>query len=192
MKSSVAILLALAFAGSASATDRVANGSFNTDLSAWTASGAGISFDAANGAPTAGSLHFVITNATAGQHAQLIQCIDFAPSGAVDLLGSSRVAAESATATTQIRVDAFGATGCAGTLLGTFGGTAVSSEIGTNGIWDRFGFLAGNLPAATQSVSLQLLVGVANAGDSIDVSWDHIQFGEAGTLPVELSSWEVD
>jgi hypothetical protein len=191
MKSTAVLLLALAFAGSASATDRVANGSFDTDLSGWTASGAGISFDATNGAPTAGSLHFVIANATAGQNAVLTQCIDFAATGAIDLLGSTREQAANG-GTSVLRVVAYNAVGCAGTQLGTFGGAAISTENGTDGVWSRYGFLGASLPAAAQSFAVQVVVSLPDVGDSIDVSWDHIQFGEAGTLPVELMAFEVD
>jgi hypothetical protein len=191
MKSSVVLPFALAFAASASASDHVANGSFTTDLSGWTASGAGISFDAANGAPTAGSLRVNVPSASAGQSAVLTQCINFAPTGALDLLGSSRQQS-AADATTLLRVVAYNATACSGTQLGTFGSTALSTETGTNGVWSRFGFSDATLPAAAQSFAVQIIVSFPNAGDSIDVSWDHIQFGEAGTLPVELMTFEVN
>jgi hypothetical protein len=192
MKTSVLFLIAVAFAVPASAMDRVANGSFDSDLSQWTASGAGISFDAASGAPTAGSLRINVPKSSPGMSDVVSQCINYVPAGPVDLLASSQQHSASLGATSIVRIVAYNAPACAGTQLGTFGGTAVSSETGTNGVWSRYGFLVASLPAAAQSFAVQIVVSFPNAGGGIDVSWDHIQFGDAGTLPVELMTFAVD
>jgi hypothetical protein len=187
---SAIIVAILAFAAESHAADLVVNGSFDSDLSGWTASGAGISFDATNGAPDAGSVHIVAANPATST--TLTQCIDITPTGNVDLLASAQPHSATGGATAVIRIAAYNATTCSGIQLGTFGGAAVSTEIGTNGIWTRYGFLVGSLPAATRSIAMQLIVSTPNAGDAIDISWDHIQFGDSGTLPVELQSFEVD
>ena len=173
--------------------DRVVNGSFNTDLTGWTpttGSGGTIAIDAADGAPSAGSVRLTSPDSTA--IASLFQCIDFVPTGPIDFKGDAFTESVAGNAVSILRLTPYDMPGCAGNVLGNFNASLIGSEPGTNGTWEQFGFLTATISTSTQSVGISVRNYASTPGDAIDILWDHIQFGPSGTLPVELESFAVE
>ena len=188
--SCAALLLSLAAHANG---DVVVNGSFTTDLSGWTpttGSGGTVTLDALDGAPAAGSVRLTSPDSTAV--AFLIQCIDFTPTGPVDFKGSAFTESVAGGAVGILRLVPYDAVGCGGNVLGNFNGSVIGSEPGTNGTWTVYGFLGATISTSTQSVGISVRNFANTPGDSIDILWDHIQFGPSGTLPVELESFTVE
>ncbi|HKE49022.1 MAG TPA: hypothetical protein VKB52_13240 [Rhodanobacteraceae bacterium] len=185
---SVALMpMAMAHAGG----DRVVNGAFVTDLSGWSANApSGVSFDAADGAPLAGSAHLVAPAATT---VFLSQCVAFTPAGPIDFFGSSLALAASGAPSAVLRYTEYDNATCNGSVLGAFNAAVVGTESGSGGTtWTRWGLQNAPLSASTRSVLIGIYAIASQPGDALDILWDHIQFGPSGTLPVELESFTIE
>jgi hypothetical protein len=191
--SRLAAFALMTLAATTHAGDLVVNGSFDSSLLGWTIPvPTGITFDPTDGAPSAGSVH-AIANATGSSVVTLpiYQCIDSVPTGPIDALGSMVTLSSVGSATSFLRVHAFSGVACSGAILAAYNGVVVAQEQGVSGVWTRFGVRSQTLPAGTQSVAVYAIT-QASPGQSIDVRWDHIQYGDSGTVPVELQSFAVD
>lgn len=197
MKSRISVgvvCAAFVFAMRVHASDIVVNGSFDADLSSWVpngASGGSVTYDGADGAPTAGSAHLFEPDPTAT--AVLTQCIAFAPTGPVDLFGSTRTLSASGSAFTVLDATLYGTANCTGTSLSVLNAAVIGTEPGTGGTtWTRWGFQNATPAAGTLGVLIGVHAAAVQVGDSLDILWDHVQFGPSGTLPVELQSFVVE
>jgi hypothetical protein len=189
-----AALVALSFSATARAANLVVNPDFTADITtAWTSSATGAAgsavWSSSVGSPTAGSAHLtaIASSFALPSTISLTQCVAIAAPNSFDYIVRSFTNSSNGTSNNQARVTFFAGSSCAGTNLGT-------SEAGTFVLlpdtWLERSLTGTPLPATTVSALVELF---ADSGTALmDVNFDNVRFGIAGTVPVELQSFSAE
>ena len=168
----------------------LANPDFDSSLTGWTPSVVSVGgsvHSGASGSPAPGSANLWAQYVTAFSGAALGQCVAIAAPGQVDLF--ARFLQTSGFGDRRVEATFHPGAGCTGA-----GVTVVQDSYGflPDG-WTEIGRLAYTLPAGTQSAWISISVGAEGPPDGVvQVRFDHVRFGPAGTTPVALESFAIE
>ncbi len=184
----LAVALAM-IAAPAPAQNLVLNPDFTSDIAQWSAigtAGASGAWLGALGSPTPGSAELT---ASGTGFFDLYQCVTMSAPGNYDFLVHMRTQSSVGDASSRAAVWFWTGATCNGTSVGS---NVATNESPLGGGWVERSVVNAPLPAGTMSVFVQLDVQSNVAGAAIDVLFDNVRFGPAGTVPVRLQRLTVE
>jgi hypothetical protein len=188
-----AAFVALSFSATARAANLIVNSDFPADVTtAWTSSGTGgsVVWDNVNGSPAPGSAHFIAANAGAPVSRSLTQCVAIATPNNFDYIVRTHINSSSGSADSLARVSFFTGASCTGTFLSVLVASTLSP---VGGGWIERSLVNTPLPATTGSAFVELTAASGSSvNDHMDINFDNVRFGIAGTVPVELQSFTAE
>jgi hypothetical protein len=190
-----AAFVALSSSATARAGNLIVNSDFPADVTtAWTSLGTGgtVAWDNVNGSPLAGSAHFVAANAGAAVARSLTQCVAIAAPNNFDYIVRTVINSSSGTAVSLARVRFFGGASCTGIFLGASDANTLSP---VGGGWIERSLVNTPLPPAPPTVSALVeltAISGSSVNDHMDINFDDVRFGIAGTVAVELQSFTAE
>jgi hypothetical protein len=185
-----AAFIALSFSATARAANLIVNSDFPADVTTgWTSLGT-VVWDSVHGSPAAGSAHITATENVGGPLARsfLGQCVAIAYPNNFDFIVRTVINSSSGTALSQARVFFFSGSSCAGTQLPLFFADTLN-PVGDG--WTERSLVNTPLPATTVSALVELYADAATG--NMDINFDDVRFGIAGTTAaVELQSFTAE
>lgn len=188
------VVISSAISLSALAGNLLSNPDFASDLSGWTpktTGGGTVTYASDAGSPALGSVHLMASN---GDTAQLDQCIALTDSP-VDLYARFYAATSISVQTATAEVTAYDQANCAGNPLGFFAFNPVPVAGYVGGVsasgWNEISALNENISNLHPMSALVAIYVSAGAGGTADYYFDDVRFGDSGSLPVKLQSFDV-
>jgi hypothetical protein len=194
----ITVLAAVLFvrSGEAFAQNALTNGDFTSDLSGWTlidvATGT-TSFDGLSGSAAVGCARAILASPGAGNTIQgLAQCIDITGiTPPYDFGGRTFTNSSSGSSGLNIIVEFWTGASCTGSQVSDSPATG-GLVPGTPGDFFQWADTGVANPNSAVSVRFVAQVETNGATDTIDVSFDSLYFGPAGTTPVSLQAFTVE